>query len=1346
MTLNEIPFERPIEPTVEKIPPTKIANSIPLPSSLVPQPGTTHDETTGLPIRVLAVALQGRAPLELALVTAGTYSFGVPDGDLRTWELPANTIEIKDPFYIGINEVTQAQFGEFMAENSTQPDPQKQVGLNLPAANMPVQKAAAFCDWIGGRLPTEQEWEAAARGTDDLGYPLPWASSDLTEAHCRLFRGESKNENMAVAVNATPLGVSAIGLLNTIGNVAEWTDNQLSGDQFVIKGCSYRIPPGDHVRITWRNQSRFSGSPDVGFRAMVPVVKHSRPSQALSFVEPTNIDSLFVNTGIDDENKAQPVVDTKTVSELASEFSGPAELVIDSGGFMGEISDVCFSPDGRKIAVAGGKVVRIWDAETGRLTNTLRGDMSRTSYGNVNAVAWSPDGKYLVIGVNDYRDHGNIRVYSTDDFDTISEVIAGHEAPCRKLCFSRDGKFLVSVDSDGMVIVRDWNSKQIKHRIPARDRDQPIYDVMKFATNEPVLIGVDFEGPQVLSAETGQKLNAADAMPANVRGWLIDVFNKLVRYPYGVTVPPRVLDFRMEDGFWAGAGNATVNGRSKFWIRIWESREPVTAAIPAKEIAAYDQHRWQVTAISLQPGGTLVASADKFGEVHVWDSTTGKRKFKFTGQGKPIYEVAFDQGSSRLAFGLTPHKPSVWNRNNHGDATRVLDLKLRAITDAKSRDGLDLINEQPTIGDLNVDVRKQDAYYYIQRKRGSQLLSKYRVSSGRNPTVYTLLDQPKLDVEEPVIFGDNEGLLALWDSETDELKRAFIGHGGLVSGVSASPNGKLIASSSTDRTIRLWSLENHKATGIFDFKYENSAVRKVIPGTSSAKAGVKVGDKIVSIDGKSMTEMLELMLVGKFECQPGETVPVTLSRDGEPFTYQMTLATGYDFAEPILSFYMGNDGQWIIWHPQGYYDASPGADKLIGWHVNRGYDKSAKFFQVQQFRDTLYRPDVIDGILETGSLQEALAKLNSPGKRKDQKEIDFGLPEVIAEYHPPSVKITSPTDSWQTDSSQVTVTGEATSVNGLPLTALTLLHNGNVAKVFRPTKVNQLRMEISYDMQLAPGANDLVLIAANAKSSSQGEHIVVNLNQPTRQDLPNAIVLAIGVSEFDDSLNPLPSAASDAMAFEQAMMSHQNGRLYQNIKTKLVSGRVEDNEILNGFEWLADNTQQGDVAIVFVASHGVVDRRDNFYIGSSNTVESKARSTAVSWRDLLDTLQLDLPDCKRMVFLDLEPTKNSIRPGLRNPLLDLAAPEMGTIFLSSNTLQQPSVKIANSGKSAFMRAVMETVGDRKNDTNPGDSMFNPMELAAGVTQRVKDFTRDQQQPVFFTPEFAKRANVLELQN
>jgi WD40 repeat protein len=78
--------------------------------------------------------------------------------------------------------------------------------------------------------------------------------------------------------------------------------------------------------------------------------------------------------------------------------------------------------------------------------------------------------------------------------------------------------------------------------------------------------------------------------------------------------------------------------------------------------------------------------------------------------------------------------------------------------------------------------------------------------------------------------------------------------------------------------------------------------------------------------------------------------------------------------EPVLALFIHPDGsRWIAWTPQGYYDASLGADDLIGWHINHGYDRAPDFYPVSQFRDRFYRPDVIQRVLKTPNLDVAEA-------------------------------------------------------------------------------------------------------------------------------------------------------------------------------------------------------------------------------------------------------------------------------------------------------------------------------------------------------------------------------------
>ena len=65
-----------------------------------------------------------------------------------------------------------------------------------------------------------------------------------------------------------------------------------------------------------------------------------------------------------------------------------------------------------------------------------------------------------------------------------------------------------------------------------------------------------------------------------------------------------------------------------------------------------------------------------------------------------------------------------------------------------------------------------------------------------------------------------------------------------------------------------------------------------------------------------------------------------------------------DGEELLALFAHADRTRWVLWTPSGYYDASAGAEELIGWHLNRGQDEAADFFPASRFRARFYRPDV----------------------------------------------------------------------------------------------------------------------------------------------------------------------------------------------------------------------------------------------------------------------------------------------------------------------------------------------------------------------------------------------------
>lgn len=1026
------------------------------------------------------------------------------------------------------------------------------------------------------------------------------------------------------------------------------------------------------------------------------------------------------------------------------------ELVIDAGGFLGAVNAVAISPNNRLVAACGGKVVYIIDADTGEKISVLRGQQLRTSLGNTNCAAFSPDGRYLLIGVHDDGDHGSIRVYDVKDFSRIDELLPGLNAACQKLTFSADGNWLASADANGNLQIWDWNQRQIVRKIPVTDPTRPIVDHLEFVSIRSHLVAIYDDGPHVYQIPDGRQLNSQDAVPPMILSWMYGLLQKQVPWPTTMKAVPRTYALSFGRGTWLAAGIGQQFGKSKPWVGVWDASDRL---IPAGQKAAaakqvYEGHRWDITCVALSSNGRFVVSGDKFGEVHLWETATAKLKHRFIAEGKPVYQAAFTDAGDRIVFGTQPDLEN-WNFNQYGLITHELDLSEQTI---RRQTNAPVLNEVASRNGATITVKAGSASQPNSRitLNSAGQISEYKMPTGRLPACYSLISQAVLGVKQPVLYSDNLGFLAMWDPSGTELKRAYRGHDSMVTSISVASNGKLFVTGSTDRTMRIWSLLNHTPTGIFDFRYENSNVVEVPPGSAGSAAGIAIGDRIVSLDGLSLDQMYRLMLYGKFPYLPGQQVPVTLERNGQPYTVNLSLADGFDYVEPLISVYVGDRNQWIMWTAQGYYDCSPGADSLIGWHVNRGPDQAAEYYQVQQFRKQFYRPDVIRQVLKTGDFDVAAKEVATVTPRQPAK-LDLQNPDVFSETAPPKVQITSPRSNAPIDDDRTFVEAVAKSTNQLPITEVTLLHNGTPAKVFRPRDEDQQqRFEISHRLKLFPGENQISLIAANATSTSESSTVV--LTSTATETKRKVWVLAIGISEYKsagDEVKNLQFATADAQAFANSVQQHTSGKLYADVQTKvLLNEKAGRAEILDGLQWLVDNVQPGDVAMLFCSAHGFLDDNDQFYLGTHEVQPDRLRATAVPWREVTGILHEELPACQRLVFLD-SCHAEGIRPLSASGVLhDLAAPEMGTVFYASCTMKQKSFEREEWKHGAFTKAILDVLADRSADVYPktGDGLLSHIELELGVVDRVSTMTGNRQNPVVYAPQQLRRNNVFEFRD
>lgn len=228
--------------------------------------------------------------MELAYVPAGEFTMGASpyDSDRDTNEEPQHAVYL-DAFWISKTQVTNAMFNtcvnagvcKYSASHQTNPYYLDPLYVDHPVVYISWPMAQTYCAWTGGRLPTEAEWEKAARGTDGARYA--WGEERPREK----FVNAGNVYGTTTAVGLFPYGKSPYGALDMGGNVREWvsdwydpdyyqyapTNNPLgpeSGDKKVLKGAAY----SDDIRYT-RPSNRLAHEPKSpgavrGFRCVYP--------------------------------------------------------------------------------------------------------------------------------------------------------------------------------------------------------------------------------------------------------------------------------------------------------------------------------------------------------------------------------------------------------------------------------------------------------------------------------------------------------------------------------------------------------------------------------------------------------------------------------------------------------------------------------------------------------------------------------------------------------------------------------------------------------------------------------------------------------------------------------------------------------------------------------------------------------------------------------------------------------------------------------------------------------------------------------------------------------------------
>jgi formylglycine-generating enzyme required for sulfatase activity/tRNA A-37 threonylcarbamoyl transferase component Bud32 len=308
------------EPTVAPTAVATVAPASATPTSTAPPSPLPTVAVTATPDEAASPIILSRTDgMELVLIPAGEFLMGstTTDSNAEPHERPQITVAL-DAYRIDRIEITNAMFQLFADATGYQTEAER-TGISFvydpatqqwseatgvtwrspqgpgsalegrgkhPVVNVTWKDATAYCAWAGRRLPTEAEWEKAARGVDGRLYPWGNEPPDKIRANYERFVGD------AVAGNSYLEGASPYGVLHLAGNVWEWTGDYYAADYYNRSaGANPRGPQTGEKRVvrsgSWLNRGQFIRaanrhsyfpdfrSPYLGFRCALSVAAAS---------------------------------------------------------------------------------------------------------------------------------------------------------------------------------------------------------------------------------------------------------------------------------------------------------------------------------------------------------------------------------------------------------------------------------------------------------------------------------------------------------------------------------------------------------------------------------------------------------------------------------------------------------------------------------------------------------------------------------------------------------------------------------------------------------------------------------------------------------------------------------------------------------------------------------------------------------------------------------------------------------------------------------------------------------------------------------------------------------------
>jgi WD40 repeat protein len=455
-----------------------------------------------------------------------------------------------------------------------------------------------------------------------------------------------------------------------------------------------------------------------------------------------------------------------------------------------------------------------------------------------------------------------------------------------------------------------------------------------------------------------------------------------------------------------------------------------------------------------------------------------------------------------------------------------------------------------------------------------------------------------------------------------------------------------------------------------------------------------------------------------------------------------------DGQELLALFVHRIDKRWIAWTPKGYYIASPGAEELIGWHVNRGWKQPADFFPASRFRSEFNRPDVVKLVLGMRDEEKALDRADA-GSERDRAPVD------VRSIAPPVVRILRPVDGTTFRSQEVVLEYSVHASSGKRISDVDMRING-AALASRAAVPLDPRGDLPMRMSLTLPREDVTITLVAYDGQRASEPAIVHLRwdgaKPGEKPLPRLRALLVGVNAYTARrLPPLQYSVKDAVDLERLLKSEQ-GRSYSRVDVRLATDATRG-DVLEGLEWLEAGSEEDDINLLFLSGHGMTDDNQQYYYMAADSDPGRPRATGVARDEILRTIRnrrgamvvlLDTCHSGASASSELVLGQRS-RVDMNRLVNELGDKTLGVFLYASALGRQLSYEDSRYGKGgngAFTAAMIEGLSGNADRENVG--YVDSEELSLYVRRRVLALTNKRQEPVRMKPDAAPELRLITL--